>query len=234
MNLAPYWSYYTVSFLAQALGTTMLISIVGLGAGALLGMLIGLARDERINPFFFSRLLIMVLVEVGRRIPFLVFLFIVFFGLQISGWRVGAITAAIAAVSLRAAFYFSESVRAGVQAIPQSQWDAAQCMNVGRFATLRLVVLPQAWPLIAGPGTVLFIQMLKSTAIASQVGVVELTAAAKLLNLRGYSALLCFGTILIAYYFLALGIARLGRLLQQRVNVRHVGPDLKPGTIVHE
>jgi polar amino acid transport system permease protein len=123
-------------------------------------------------------------------------------------------------LALRAAFYFSESVRSGVESIAQSQWDAAATMNLSRLQTLRLVVLPQAWPLIIGPSTVLFIQLVKATSIASQIGVVELTAAAKLLNVRGYSALVCFGVILAAYYILAISVAWLGNWAKAKVSSR--------------
>jgi polar amino acid transport system permease protein len=234
MNLPPFLNQYTLQFLGQALLATLFLAVVGLSVGALLGLALGLARDKRINPIAPLRALVVFLVEFGRRIPFLVFLFIVFFGLQIAGWSINNLVGATVAVALRAAFYFSESIRSGVESISQSQWDAAATMNLGRWQTLRLVVLPQAWPLIVGPSTVLFIQLLKATSIASQIGVVELTAAAKLLNVRGYSALVCFGVILAAYYILAIAVARLGGWAKAKAMSRRRDPLPVPVSISKE
>jgi polar amino acid transport system permease protein len=224
MNLPPFLNVYTLLFLGQALLATLLLASIGLSIGAVLGLALGFARDPRINPIVPLRAVVVFLVEVGRRIPFLVFLFIVFFGLQIVGWSMNNLVGATVAVALRAAFYFSESVRSGVESISQSQWDAAATLNLSRWQTLRRVVLPQAWPLIIGPSTVLFIQLLKATSIASQIGVVELTASAKLLNIRGYSALICFGVILVAYYVLAISVAWLGNWAKTKVSVRRREP----------
>lgn len=220
MNLPPFFNAYTLQFLGQALLATLFLAVVGLSVGAVIGLVLGFARDARINSFAPLRLLVIALVELGRRIPFLVFLFIIFFGLQIAGWSITNLIGATVAVALRAAFFFSESVRAGVESISQSQWDAAATLNLSRWQALRLIVLPQAWPLIIGPSTVLFIQLVKATSIASQIGVVELTAAAKLLNVRGYSAALCYGVILVAYYVLSVFVSWLGARIQARVSRR--------------
>jgi len=217
MNLPPFLDIYNLMFLGQALLVTLAISLVGLSGGALLGLVIGLLREDRINQSKLLRWLIIIFVESGRRVPFLVLLFVVVFGLQISGWHVSSAVGATVAVLLRTTVYFSETVRSGVEAVPQSQWDAAITMNLSRLRIIFSIVIPQAFPLIIAPATVLFVQLVKSTSIASQVGVIELTAAAKLLNVRGYSALLCFGTLLCVYYVLSMGIWRIGDFLQRRL-----------------
>jgi polar amino acid transport system permease protein len=216
MDLPSFWNVYTLTFITEALATTVIIAVIGLSIGGGLGFALGLARHPQVNHFWLLRIVIIAFVEIGRRVPFLVLLFIVFFGLQIAGWDVSKVMSAIIAVVIRAAVYFSESVRSGVEAISQSQWDAAAALNLSQLQTLRLIVLPQAWGIIIGPATILFVQLLKSTSIVSQIGVIELTGAAKLLNVRGYSAALCFGTILVLYYLLALGISHAGRWLEAR------------------
>jgi len=75
-------------------------------------------------------------------------------------------------------------------------------MNFGRWRTLIRVVVPQAWRVVLPPLFGYTVGFIKSTSIASQIGVMELTYAAKILNTRGFSALLCFGTILLLYFLI--------------------------------
>jgi polar amino acid transport system permease protein len=75
-------------------------------------------------------------------------------------------------------------------------------MNMGGLLALRRVVLPQAWRVIIPPSMTYSVGLVKATSIASQISVLELTYAAKILNQKGFSAALCFGTILVLYFLL--------------------------------
>lgn len=73
---------------------------------------------------------------------------------------------------------------------------------MGGVTALRGVILPQAWRIIIPPSMTYSVGLVKSTSIASQIGVFELTYAAKILNQKGFSAGICFGTILLLYFAL--------------------------------
>jgi polar amino acid transport system permease protein len=90
-------------------------------------------------------------------------------------------------------------------------------MNFGLLDTVRYVVLPQAWRVILPPAFGFFVLFIKDTALASQIGVVELTFAAKVLNNKGFSAALVFGTILVVYFAISYPLARLGAHLEVRL-----------------
>jgi len=79
------------------------------------------------------------------------------------------------------------------------------------------VVIPQAWKTILPPAFAFFLLFLKDSALASQIGVVELTYAGKVLNNRGFAPSLTFGTILVLYFALSYPLMRLGRLMEQRL-----------------
>jgi polar amino acid transport system permease protein len=90
---------------------------------------------------------------------------------------------------------------------------------------LVLVVLPQAWPLILPPIFGYFVLFIKDTALASQAGVLELTAAGRILNTKGFPAFLVFGTVLLLYFALSYPLARLGAELEARLGAsRHPRP----------
>ena len=73
-------------------------------------------------------------------------------------------------------------------------------MNFSRWQTVRHVVLPQSWTVILPPAVAYAVMFIKDTSLASQIGVVELTFAGKVLNNRGFSALLVFGAVLAALF----------------------------------
>ena len=144
-----------------------------------------------------QRTLAIAYVEVFRRISFLVKLMCVFFAFQFARIRVSFFTVPLATVVLSAAAFSAEIIRAGLNSIPDPQWDAAEAMNYTRGQTLRRVVLPQAWRVMLSAGSGYIVGFIKSTSIASQIGVLELTYAAKIMNTKGFSAPLCFGTVLV-------------------------------------
>ena len=75
-----------------------------------------------------------------------------------------------------------------------------------------MVILPQAWKVILPPAAAFIVMFIKDTSLASQIGVVELTFAGKMLVNRGFSPVLGFGAILIAYFVLSYPLSRLGRV----------------------
>ena len=89
-------------------------------------------------------------------------------------------------------------------------------MNFGRIQLLFTVMLPQSWKVILPPTVGYLVGFVKSTSIASQVGVLELTYAAKIMNTKGFSAMLCFGTVLILYFAICYPLSLFGGLAERR------------------
>ena len=131
-------------------------------------------------------------------------------------------TVALIAVFLIAAAYLSEIIRGGFESVHKNQWDAASAMNFTMLETIRFVILPQAWRVILPPAFAFFVMFIKDTALASQIGVIELTYAGKVLNNKGFSAALVFGTLLLLYFAISYPLARLGARLEVRLaRARH-------------
>ena len=131
-------------------------------------------------------------------------------------WYVGSFAIGAVAVSLISTAYLAEIVRAGLASVHANQWHSAAVANFSLWQTLRLVVVPQAWPVILPPAFGFFVMFLKDTALASQIGVVELTYAGKTLNNRGFAPLLTFGAVLILYFAMSYPLTLLGRRLEAR------------------
>jgi len=117
-------------------------------------------------------------VEAIRNTPLLVQIFIVYFGLASVGIKFGVFTAAIAALVINVGAYTTEIVRAGIEAVPRSQLEAAECLALGRWQVLRHVVLPPAiervWPALTSQ----YVLLMLASSITSQISAEELTATA--------------------------------------------------------
>jgi polar amino acid transport system permease protein len=212
-----FFGYYNLIFLGQAFAYTALLSLVGCGLGFIVGFVLAVLRNERIVGFAPLRWFATVYVEIFRRIPFLVKLMVVFFAFQLAGLDASMFAVAATTVALSASAFSAENIRAGLESVHKNQWDAAETMNMGGLTALRRVILPQAWAIIIPPSMTYSVGQVKSTSIASQIGVVELTYAAKILNQKGFSAAICFGTILILYFVLCYPLNLFASHLERRL-----------------
>ena len=212
-----FFGYYNLIFLLKAMGVTFALSAGGCVVGLVLGF--GVAVVRRADGAWLAplRWLLTLLVEAFRRIPFLVTLMLVFFGFQVLNLDLSIFSVALVSVCLIATAFIAEIVRSGLDSVHHNQWDTAMAMNFSYLQTLRYVIVPQAWKVILPPVFSFFILFIKDTALASQIGVVELTYAGKVLNNRGFSAALVFGSILVLYFVLSYPLARFGAWLEQRL-----------------
>jgi polar amino acid transport system permease protein len=212
-----FFTYYNLIFLGQAFLFTALLSLVGCGIGFLIGFGLAILRNDRVVRIAPLRWFAVLYVEVFRRIPFLVKLMVVFFAFQLGGVDASMFAVAATTVALSASAFSAENIRAGLEAVHRNQWDAAEAMNMGGLTALRRVVLPQAWRVIIPPSMTYSVGLVKSTSIASQIGVLELTYAAKILNQKGFSAAICFGSILILYFMLCYPLNLFAQHLERRL-----------------
>jgi len=213
-ELPEFFSYYNIVFLAKAALATFALSAVGSITGVLAGFALAVTRLTRSIWLAPLRWLTVLLTELFRRIPFLVTLMLVFFAFQLSGFDLPLFAVALIAVFLIASAYLAEIIRAGFESVHRNQWDAAAAMNFSMLETIRYVIVPQAWRIILPPAFGFFILFIKDTALASQIGVIELTYAGKVLNNKGFSAALVFGTLLVLYFLISYPLMRLGARLE--------------------
>lgn len=218
-------TYYNLIFLAEAAGTTLALSAIGVVVGSLIGLLLAFVRSTRSLLLFPARAIAFVFTEIFRRVPFLVTLMLAFFVFQIFFSDTPLFVVAAVTTTLIAAAFLAEIIRAGLDSVHQNQWEAAAAMNFSLLQTIWHVILPQAWRVILPPAFGFFVLFIKDTALASQIGVVELTYAGKMLNNKGFSPALAFGAILIIYFIISYPLARFGAVLEARLaSSRHQRP----------
>jgi len=156
----PTFGWLHVGFLLQGLLWTLALTLIaGLGGG-LLGFAVALARISRLS---WLRSLAMVYVQVLQGTPLLILMFLGYFGFTLLGFqRLPAIVAAGAAMTLFASAYLGEIWRGCIQSVPRTQWEAAECLGLSRWAQLRFVVLPQALRIAVPPTVGFSVQIVKT------------------------------------------------------------------------
>jgi polar amino acid transport system permease protein len=157
--------------LLQGLGVTVLLGAASIALGFLGGLALVMVRLYAAAPL---RIAVRWYVDVFRSLPVLVLLVLVYYALPFVGLRLSSFAAATAALSLVACAYTTEILRAGIEAIPAGQSEAAAALGLGFFDTLRDVILPQALRIVTPPLTSNCINVLKDTALASVVAMPEL------------------------------------------------------------
>ena len=157
--------------LLEGLGVTVVLGVVSILAGLVSGLLLALLRLYGPAPL---RVLARIYTDVFRSIPLLVLLVLVYYALPFVGVRLSSFSAAALALSMVSCAYTAEIFRAGIEAIPKGQFEAADALGLGFFSSMRDVILPQAFRIVVPPLTSNCINVLKDTALASVVAMPDL------------------------------------------------------------
>lgn len=161
---------------------TVLLSIASGLLSALLGLVFGIALAlVRGTP----QLLLRVVLGFFRAIPVIMLIFWVYFLLPVAfGLDVPGFVAVVAALSLIGGAYLSYSVLAGIEALPPGQMLAAQALGLTRWQALKLVILPQALPIMAPSFINQWVSLIKDSSLAYVIGVAELSFVASQVSNR--------------------------------------------------
>jgi polar amino acid transport system permease protein len=185
---------------------------IGLTAvGTVLGMAVGIfCAWARSGGPRWLRAIVGTYVELIRNTPFIVQLFFIFFGLPAAGVKLSPEVASVIAMVMNLGAYSTEIIRAGIEATPKGQIEAAVSLALSKAQVFLRVVLPPAlkkvWPAMVSQ---IIIVMLGS-AVCGQISTEELSYAANLIQSRNFRAFEAF--IIATLIYLALSVA-LRRLL---------------------
>jgi polar amino acid transport system permease protein len=178
--------------LAYTIGTVLL--------GLLLGLLVGLGRLSH------SKLLnlpLIAYIEAFRCTPLLVQLVWFYYALPVLlGIQIPAVVAAVMTLSLYTGAFYAEIFRGGIVSIEQGQWDAARALGLGRWHTMRLVILPQAIRRMVPPFVNQSITQLKNTSLVSTIAVPDLLYNGTLITGDTYRPLEVYTVVALIYFAL--------------------------------
>jgi polar amino acid transport system permease protein len=148
-------------------------------------------------------------VEIMRNTPFLIQLFMIFFGLPLLGFRMAGTEAALLAMTLNLSAYSTEIIRAGVDSIHKSQIEAGVSLALTRLQVFRYIMLKPAfarvWPALSSQ----FVLMLLASSICSFISVPELSGAAAIIEQRTFRSFETYIIVTAIYLVLALSLKAL-------------------------
>jgi polar amino acid transport system permease protein len=174
---------------------TIRLSAMAMAIGLALAVLCAYGKTAGPRPV---RWLIAAYVELIRNTPFLVQIFIIYFSLPTLGIRFDANHAALIAMVVNVAAYASEIVRAGIDAVPQGQVEAARALGLARLQIFRLVVIFPALKTVFPALASQFILLMLGSSVVSAISAVELTAVTNSLQSTTFRSF--------EFYFFATGL----------------------------
>lgn len=204
-ELLPY-----VPQLANGFWVTVWLTAVTTLTGCALGILGAAARSSRQA---WLRRVSGAYVEVFRNTPFIVQLFFIFFGLPALGVKLSAVEAGLLALVINLGAYSTEIIRAGIQATPTGQLEAARTLGLSKVQTFVRVVLPPALERIYPALSSQCIIVMLGSAVVSQISVEDLTFAANFIQSRNFRSFEVYLVTALMYLLLAIGMRQGFRLV---------------------
>ena len=202
----------------KGIGISVEIFFVTLIGGLALGLLLCLLRMSRLK---LIQLLTKFYISVMRGTPLMLQLFVVYFGqYYLLGIKISSgykLTAVLIGFVLNYAAYFAEIYRAGIEAIPIGQYEAAQILGYTKAQTFLYIVMPQVVKHIVPPITNETITLVKDTSLAFALSVAEMFTIAKQLA-ASTTSMVPFVVAAVVYYIFNLVVAVLAERLEKKLS----------------
>lgn len=206
-----------VYFLLLATRWTIGLSLIAFAGGGLLGLVVAAGR---VAPAPLLRGAARVWIRVFQGTPLLVQLLLMYYGTAFIGLKPDAWLAASITLSLNSSAFFGEIWRGCIESIGAGQWDGARALGLRFLPTLRLVVLPQALRVMLAPTIGYMVQIIKSTSVASLIGLAELTRGAVLVNTVTFDPVSVFGLVAGTYFLMCWPLSLLAEFAGRRIDRR--------------
>lgn len=216
LNQSSWWAFAwsMLPILLIGLRTTIAAMATGYIVALVFGLIFALIRKVQWKPVAW---LMGAVIECLRNTPLLMQLFFLYFVLPDYGLILPAFWTGVMAIGLQYAAYMSEMYRAGLDAIPKGQWEAAKSLNL-RSTTLYLkIIFPQVIPRILPTMGNNLVSMMKETPILSTITVVEILNLANRIGDRTFEYFVPLSMVGAIFLLLTTACTALLRFVERRV-----------------
>lgn len=215
------WELVTKQFpgiLTNAAKNTVIFTVFGFSGGLVIGLVMALMRLSSVRPY---RWFASTYIEVFRGIPLIVTLLILGFGLPIAfQWRwPSPYLQGCVPLALVAGAYMAETIRAGIEAVPKGQMEAARSLGMGYPRAMASIIIPQALRIIVPPLTNELVLLIKDTSLISVLGVTDQTIDLARFGREGVMASANATPLIVAglvYLAMTLPLTQLVALMERR------------------
>ncbi len=207
------WSEYAPA-LWQGLLKTLAYAAAGFAGAAALGLCVALLRLSHRRVL---RIPAVLYTEIFKNVPLLAVIFLTYFGLGSVGIRLDTFQAGTLSLIVFYAAYLSEIFRSAIKGVHSGQREAAEALGLGKLATFRKVVLPQAL-VLALPGTnTMLVDLLKSTSLLVTISAAELMSRGRLITSATFRALEVYLVIAVIYFVMCYPLSQGLLWLERRI-----------------
>lgn len=166
----------TIPLLLEGVFVTLKISVLAILLALILGAFFAYLR---ISKLFICRAAASIYIKVFRCIPFMVEVYLAYYGLPMLGIEVSAFSTGVLILGLYTAAYIAVILESGLKALPKGQSEAAYAIGMSKTKALWRILLPQTISVIIPPMTGQFLQTVKDSSILSIITVAEMTMMTK-------------------------------------------------------
>ena len=224
------WAWYVVSpgtpagrtnlwYLITGLGLTIQLSLVSILAAVVLGLVVALAGFAR------SRMLVVFnrcYIEILRNVPVFVLLLWAYYALPVVlGLAFTPFAGAVLAIAMSDSAFEAEIFRAGIQSVDRGHVEAARSLGMSAWQTMRQIILPQALRRMLPAMANQFIFIVKTSALASVIGLAELTRRANELTTTLYRPFEIYTLLAAEYLCILFVLSQAVRSLERRLAIGH-------------
>lgn len=192
---------------------TIQLSVIAMAIGIVIAILSSAIRMGGPAPL---KWLIGAYIEVIRNTPFLVQIFIVFFGLPAIGIRMSPDMSALVAMVLNVSAYVTEILRAGIEAIPRGQIDAGKALGLRAYQIFIYVIIKPAIKSVYPALTSQYVLLMLQSSVISAISAEELTAIANDVASRTFASFEVYIIVTGIYFVMGIGFSALFSLLFRR------------------
>lgn len=207
----------------ESLGQTLLLCLLSLLFAMIIGLIFALCNVSRNRAF---NCIGTVYVDAVRGVPLIVLAYFIYFGLPAGmkalgavDFRLTALQAGTAALSMNCGAYMAEIIRAGIESVDKGQMEAARSLGFPYGAAMRLVILPQAIKTMIPSIINQFIITLKDTSILSVIGFPELTNMGKNISGNTFKSLETWAIIGIVYMIVIITLSKVAKKIERNLKI---------------
>lgn len=213
------------------LALTLCLAIAGLVVSFPLAILIGIARTSKSKVIYVP---VSIAVYLIRGLPVLMLIFWSYFVVPlVIGRTVSALTTVLCALIVYELAFMGEVVRAGIQAIPKGQFEAARALGLNGFQVVRRVVLPQALFHMLPSILNQFVNLVKNTSLGYIISLNELTYSAYQINIQLLTKpFQVYGILAVTYFVICWSLSYAMNKVEKRIKARREQRTAKLETVL--
>ncbi len=220
MNIDLEFIFENIPLYGEAMLVTLNLAIWGILLSLVIGLICSIILYYKINVL---KQIVCCYVELSRNTPLLIQLFFIYYGLTKLGITMSGYTCGVIGLAFLGGSYMEESFRAGFEAVPDSQLEAAKSLGLSKIKIIRYIVLPQAFSVSIQSIGANCIFLLKETSVVGAIAVADLMFLAKDLIGMYYKTTEALIMVVIAYLIILLPMSIFFRYLERRMRYAQFG-----------